>query len=291
VTEAQEEATLGYAGFGQPAAIVQQNLPKSLPKSLQAVMRRKKSQTAIPPQGIGPLFQAFTGISSARSDKEKMFGPPTRRDSGITEPVKLDRQTSDEGIFDERNQSLFSPRPKPVRSGPRPFKGRYEGMGMRKSGRGIAPKPTLYHDFGKFMINGNALDNQLLQVKYQAGGSIPGFSKKVALSDTLQDLLKTLIDTGKLNKSLYKELGDEEKRLLETLMVKAGIGSDYGIKSITPNDDLKKKIDRYEILIGNWNAGNNAVEVLHEIRSLILYFMRIGHISKKDAMSTLIDLQ
>jgi hypothetical protein len=131
----------------------------------------------------------------------------------------------------------------------------------------------------------------LLQVKYQAGGSIPGFSKKVALSDTLQDLLKTLIDTGKLNKSLYKELGDEEKRLLETLMVKAGIGSDYGIKSITPNDDLKKKIDRYEILIGNWNAGNNAVEVLHEIRSLILYFMRIGHISKKDAMSTLMDLQ
>jgi hypothetical protein len=175
---------------------------------------------------------------------------------------------------------------------PQRFTGRYEGMGMRiKSGRGIAPKPIMYHDFGKFLINGNALDNQLLQVKYQAGGSIPGFSKKIAISDTFQDLLKTLIDTGKLNKSMFKELGDEEKRALETLMIKAGIGADFGIKSITPTDDLKKKMDRYEILIGNYNAGNNATEVIHEIRSLILYFMKIGRISKKEAMATLMDLQ
>jgi hypothetical protein len=135
-----------------------------------------------------------------------------------------------------------------------------EGQGFKrkiKSGRGIAPKPIVFHDFGKFLINGNALDNQLLQVKYQAGGSIPGFSKKIAISDTFQDLMKNLIDTGKLNKSMYKELGDEEKRALETLMIKAGIGADFGIKAVTPTDDLKKKVDRYEILIGNYNGGNN----------------------------------
>jgi hypothetical protein len=216
-----EEATLGFAGFGQPQGVVQSTLQRTL-------QRKRSGERAEEP--VANLFKAFTG------------------------------------------------RPAPVKKGV-------------KSGKGIAPKPLLYHDFGKFLINGNALDNQMLQVRYQAGGSIPGFGKKIALSDTLQDVLKTLIDTGKLNKSQFKELDDTEKRLLETLMIKSGIGADYGIKTVTPTDDLKKKMDRYEVLIGNFNAGNNAIEVIHEIRSLILYFMKIGQISKREAIATLMDLQ
>lgn len=355
VTEAQEEAQLGYAGFGQPAAVVEDTMPRR-GSAIRRVLQRKKSQqfpaevpaSALPPPGIGPLYQAFTGVprtyepplsrqSSEVFDDEShgTFAsprpPPVR---GSTGTMLRNRPSSEAGTpppprmtgrYENPATDLMAqlrerptlkpatprasqrPRPEPVKKGSladtiqAAMKGRRKaiapdksGDGFKrkiKSGRGIAPKPIVFHDFGKFLINGNALDNQLLQVKYQAGGSIPGFSKKIAISDTFQDLMKNLIDTGKLNKSMYKELGDEEKRALETLMIKAGIGADFGIKAVTPTDDLKKKVERYEILIGNYNGGNNATEVIHEIRSLILYFMKIGHISKKEAMATLIDLQ
>jgi len=249
------------------------------------------------------------------------FGPPMRQSAFAEEPLRFEFMGQPAALPDPRmnrptRPGRPAPRPPPVRSGlrfsaeePTPadeanlgFAGFSQpaavvrntlgksGKGM-KSGKGIAPKQTVYHDLGKFLINGNALDNQLLQIKYQAGGSVPGFSKKIAISDTFQDILKTLVDTGKLNKSQFKELDDGERRALETILVKAGIGADFGIKTITPTDELKKKLDRFELLKGMYNAGNNGVEVIHELRSLVLHFMNIGRITRRDALATLMELQ
>lgn len=266
----EQEKNLGSAGFSQPAAVVASSQFSGLPDEISTVER--------PRRGRPPNTPSNTPVS-APSFVNRPF-------SGKTKYQMLQEQLAAQ---DAEGRSLSQ---SPAQSGiipPRRSSGRY-GKGI-KSGRGIAPKETVYHDFGKFLINGNALDNQLLQVKYQAGGSIPGFSKKIAISDTFQDILNTLIDTGKLNKSQFKELDDGERRALETLMVKAGIGAEFGIKSITPTDELKKKLDRFELLKGMYNAGSNGVEVIHELRSLVLHFMNIGRITRRDALSTLLELQ
>jgi len=265
-----------------------------------------------PPRGVSRLNAARAAKRGTTSQ-----AAATRAFRGdVFQPVYRDPNV---GTFDDSNQALFSTRPRPVsgsriqpgtpskRTLPSPMPGqrlapsesgrpppirsnkRY-GEGV-KSGKGIAMKEKVLHDLGKFTINGNALDNQLLQIKYQNGGTVPGFSKKMAISDTLHELLTDLIETGKLNKGLMKELDDAERKAIETILLKAGIGAGLGIKAVTPNNTELDKIKRFELLKGSYNAGNNAVELIHELRSLILYFMKTGQMTKKDGMATLMDLQ
>jgi hypothetical protein len=269
----EQEKKLGSAGFSQPAAVVASSQFSGLPDEISTVERPRRGRPANTPSNTPVSAPSFVNPLPTTLGKTKYQLLKEQLAARDAEGRTLSQSPAQSGII-----------PPPRRSA-----NRY-GKGI-KSGRGIAPKETVYHDFGKFLINGNALDNQLLQVKYQAGGSIPGFSKKIAISDTFQDILNTLIDTGKLNKSQFKELDDAERRALETLLVKAGIGAEFGIKSITPTDELKKKLDRFELLKGMYNAGNNGVEVIHELRSLVLHFMNIGRITRRDALATLMELQ
>jgi hypothetical protein len=225
------------------------------------------------------------------------------------DPIERIYRDPDVGTFDDSNQSIFmSPRPPPARvtgtpskrTLPAPMPGqkltppparsnkRY-GQGV-KSGKGIAMKEKVLHDLGKFTINGNALENQLLQIKYQNGGTVPGFSKKMAISDTLHELLNDLIETGKLNKGLLKELDAAERKAIETILLKSGIGAGLGIKAVTPDNTEQTKIDRFNLLLGSYNAGNNATELIHELRALIIYFMKSGYMNKKAATAALMDL-
>jgi hypothetical protein len=156
-----------------------------------------------------------------------------------------------------------------------------------KSGKGIAPQPRMFHDFGKYLIDGTELEKQILSVKYQSGAPIPNFGRKTAISDTFQELLKDLVETQKLNKSLMKELEPTERRALETLLIKSGVGVGLGIKEITPTNEDKEKMNRLNLLQGSFNAGNNSRELIHELRSLVIYFMNSGRIGKREALETL----
>jgi hypothetical protein len=73
--------------------------------------------------------------------------------------------------------------------------------------------------------------------------------------------------------------------------VKSGVGRGFGIKEITPTDEEQKKIKRFEIVKGSYLAGNNSKDVIHELRSLIIHFVETGHLSRKDGLRSLMELQ
>jgi len=168
--------------------------------------------------------------------------------------------------------------------------------GRPKSGRGITStcKEQLprWIELGRYRINGRLLDEkQLLSVRYQSGTAVPAFPKMVPVSDAFHELLTNLFETKKLDKRLLKELDPEEQRSAEVLLVKSGVGRGFGIKEITPTDDEAKKIKRFEIVKGSYLAGNNAPEVIHELRSLIIHFITTGRLSRKEGLRTLVELQ
>jgi hypothetical protein len=160
------------------------------------------------------------------------------------------------------------------------------GRGV-KSGKGIAPKPREYHDLGKFLIDGTELEKQVLSIKYQSGAPVPDFTRKTAMSDNLHELVKELIETQKLNKSLMKELDSGERRAFESLLIRSGVGVGLGIKEVTPTHEDKAKMERFKLLQGSFNAGNNSKDLIQELRSLVLYFLNSGRLSKKEALNTL----
>jgi hypothetical protein len=156
-------------------------------------------------------------------------------------------------------------------------------------GRGLKAKPKSWIEFGKYIINENMLDEGTLQVKTSKGSPIPGYSKKIALSDTLQGIIEDLLETGKLRG--LSDLDDTERRYLETLLIKAGLAHGLGIKKVHQSDEDANKVKRFELVKGIYDAGNNSTEVIHELRSLILYFIKTKRLNRKDGLEALQELQ
>jgi len=156
-------------------------------------------------------------------------------------------------------------------------------------GRGLKAKPRTFIEFGKFKLNENMLEEGTLQVKTLNGSPVPAFSKKVAISDTLQSILMDLIETKKLRG--VSDLDDEERRMLETLIIKAGLAHGLGVKKVHQSDEDAKKVKRFDLVRGIYDAGNNSMEVIHELRSLILYFIKTKRLDRKAGIEALQELQ
>jgi hypothetical protein len=172
-------------------------------------------------------------------------------------------------------------------------RGKYERGRKTKRGRGvnvIDPSPRWIH-IGKLKYNKRALDEkQMLSIKYPSGAMNPYFRKSIPVSDNLHELIQTLETTKKLDKRLMKELDPDERKLMETFLVRAGVGRGFGILKVTPTDEEAEKEKRLELLRGSYMAGNNSKELIQELRSLILYFIKIGRMKRSEGLATLVEL-
>jgi hypothetical protein len=230
------------------------------------------------------------------------------RDTGKVNPMSYYQKSKQEGVnnrqlffaklvkYDREIKFAFEQRARDE------LRAEKQGIGMKrkpgrpKSGKGIAStckeQTPRWIELGRYRINGRLLDEkQLLSVRYQSGTAVPQFPKMIPISDAFHELLTNLFETKKLDKRLLKELDPEEQRSAEALLVKSGVGRGFGIKEITPTDEEQKKIKRFEIVKGSYLAGNNSKDVIHELRSLIIHFVETGHLSRKDGLRSLMELQ
>jgi len=172
-----------------------------------------------------------------------------------------------------------------------------EGKGLKtfkapkmKIGRGISVKALpSYREFGKYVIHLPQLENQdILNVKYKSLGQIPQF-KPLPVSDVLKDFILDLLDTGKVNKRVYETIEEKERQLFENIAVGAGIWNSLGLDRTISNQD-KNDLNRFELLRGEFIAGNNNPQVLQELRKLVIKFMHTGKIPKSKGLELLMEL-
>ena len=127
----------------------------------------------------------------------------------------------------------------------------------------------------------------MFSIKYPSGAVNPHFPKAVPVSDLFHELLTNLENTKKVDKRILSDLDKDEKKLFEHFIVRSGAGRQFGIMDVTPTDEEKEREERYMIVKGTYLAGNNAQEVINELRSHILYFIDKGRISKSEGLATL----
>jgi len=172
-----------------------------------------------------------------------------------------------------------------------------DGFGIRKTkmkvikiGKGIAvEQQPKYRELGKYAIHyGQLVNNDILNVKYKSLGGIPQF-KPVAISDVFKDFLIDLLDTGKVNNRTYEQVPMEERKLFERIATGAGIIHNLKIKKTITNQDAEDN-KRFELLKGEYLAGNNSNAVLKELRRFVIKFMNEGKITKNSGMTLLMEL-
>lgn len=180
------------------------------------------------------------------------------------------------------------------------------GQGIRKSkkvnpsvkplkkiiiGKGInAVETPTYREFGKFVIHEPYLEhNDMLVIKYRSLGAVPKFKGKIPVSDIFREFMLNLLDTGKVNQVLYKQLEQKEKKLFEDVSTQAGIFTGFGLPRTILNEEAEE-LKRFELLRGEIMSGNNNPKVYNELRKLVIKFMNDGRIKRRDATNLLIEL-
>jgi hypothetical protein len=174
---------------------------------------------------------------------------------------------------------------------------RYLGNGIKPMsrqrvtvGRGIAVQETpSYKQFGKYAIHIPQLEQQdILNVKYKSLGQVPKY-KPMAVSDIFRDFLLDLLDNGKPNVRTYQQIAPNERKVFEEMSIGAGVWNALGLKrTTTSTDDEENK--RFELLKGEYMAGNNNPKVIADLRRLVVKMMNDGRIRKSQGTELLMEL-
>ena len=169
-----------------------------------------------------------------------------------------------------------------------------KGKGFRHSrikvggGVKVRQQPTYAH-FGKYIIHiPHLTDKNVFNVKYPSMGSIPSI-KPLTISDDYKDFVLEVLENGKMNERMLKKLPDNEIRHFEKVVCGAGLTEVLKLKRGNTTNE-KKDLDRYYLLRGEIEAGNNAESVIKELRGLIVKFMNDGRVHKTEGLQLLMEL-
>ena len=128
----------------------------------------------------------------------------------------------------------------------------------------------------------------MLNVKYKSLGRIPQF-KPVPVSDIFKEYVVDVLESGKHNQRHYEQVPIEERKMWEKIVSGAGLGNTLKIKKTISNND-KDDMERFEMLKGQYLAGNNNVSVIRELRRFVVKFLSEGKLKRNQALDLLLEL-
>ena len=85
----------------------------------------------------------------------------------------------------------------------------------------------------------------------------------------------------------FKTLSKDDQLIFRRACTQAQIGGKLGLEEYHGSDD---DVDRFELLKGSLIAGNNAPDVLKELKYYILKFMADGRLNRTDGSQLLADI-
>lgn len=152
----------------------------------------------------------------------------------------------------------------------------------------VEERPTYTH-FGKFIIHlPHLIDKNVFNVKYPSRGTIPAI-KPLTISEDYRDFILDILDNGKMNERMLNKLPESEIRHFEKVVTGAGLIETLKLKK-GRTDSEKKDLDRYNLLRGEIDAGNNSESVIKELRALVVKFINDGRVHKNEGYNLLIEL-
>ena len=146
-----------------------------------------------------------------------------------------------------------------------------------------------YIPFGRYVLNRHKLDDNILMLKHNKGGSIssiPTTRISTQLTKTLQYFIDTQLPP---NYDMISHLSLEDKELLHRIAKQSRLLEK--LNAPRPNLDKEEQENhRFEVLKGEIHAGNDSKEVIKEFKLLLLKFIHRDKLPKRQANEILVDL-
>ena len=133
---------------------------------------------------------------------------------------------------------------------------------------GIEQVKPKYVPFGRFVINRNQLDKDIIAIKRPSGAMVRDI-KSVRVSKRVANIIKKVIGGGIPSYSDISDLDDEEKGYLHKVMKQSNLLDKINIPS--PSKDIDEaEIHLFETLRGQIIAGNDSNELLVKFKKVIM---------------------
>jgi len=142
-----------------------------------------------------------------------------------------------------------------------------------------------YRQFGRYLIHMPSLQKNLLNVKFPSFASHPKMPQRV-VSDELVALITKILETEQMNAPLYAALSESDKEYFDTLAHTCKVGGKLGIVKKENNADMQ----RFQVVRGEILSGNDAPQLIKELKHLTLKLVTEGKIPKRSAHDLLIEI-
>jgi hypothetical protein len=108
------------------------------------------------------------------------------------------------------------------------------------------------------------------------------------IDDDTKDLIFNILETGKMSENQFNKLPQASKDHLIKAIKGAGLEDILfkGKCKVYPKDE-KEDRDRFNILKGEFDAGNDNPKLIKELRGLVIKFSNCGIIPKKQGLEFL----
>jgi hypothetical protein len=147
-----------------------------------------------------------------------------------------------------------------------------------KRGKGIDNKLV---PFGKYMLSLNKLNDNKLYVLSRVGKALTGYPIRM-ISDEATSFMKDLIQYNRFTHKLFDKLKPIEQRLLQNIITRSDLNKQLGLDIDSTND--KEILNRYLVLMGEYQGGNDSPVVKKELRHIIGHFIKNGKMSKSEGL-------
>jgi len=155
-----------------------------------------------------------------------------------------------------------------------------KGVGSRSALRRVDKyeKPKPYRQFGRHLIHRPRLEDGILMIKYPSGAKHPEMPTQ-KISEALTRVMKEMADGRMPQYHHFEGLGVKDKELLHKVVRH----TQFQNMEVPPpdRDVMDKELDRFDILKGEIEAGNDNKELIKEFKVMLMKFMRQGRIPKK----------
>jgi hypothetical protein len=152
---------------------------------------------------------------------------------------------------------------------------------------GIDSSPKLL-PFGRYAIHHRKLDNNRLVIKSPAGGHLPAIPSQL-ISTNLGAIFRRIVGGGLPNGDDIANLSEDERDHLAKVLKICHLDDKipvYGTK-LTKDQQTARE---FEILKGEYLAGNNSRELVKKLKRLILNLVKERKLTRSEAYDVLLEL-
>lgn len=150
------------------------------------------------------------------------------------------------------------------------------------------PLDKSYIPFGKYVIHKHKLTGGILQVRTIKGGAIPKLPT-LGISPALGKIIKKMVGGSLPTYDEMSSLSDDEKNTLYKVFKLSQVDK----ADMLPSPDKSKEeqeMNRFQILKGEIQAGNNNAELIREFKYMLLKFISGGKVPRREGMDLICDL-